>query len=203
MMHNKLVRDRVPERLKEKGVICFARELDAYEYIWELTNKLAEETDEVRMAIKTEDSAIILGELADAQAVIDHLKYALGFSTQELNDAVSEKQRTHGGFSRNRLLLIETLSPEEPEAPKGARGARDSTDRGTPARSRVFEVWMEGFQVTGQSAGASLLGTVEAVSFEEACRLLCTGRHDYSPVHNTVWGCRLFRTRAEAAANFG
>ena len=72
-----------------------------------------------------------------------------------------------------------------------------------------FEIWTEGFQISGNQAQASKLGTVEAETFAEACDKLCSplewqqkhGRYDSRS--GGVWGCRLFDNEADARRSFG
>lgn len=78
---------------------------------------------------------------------------------------------------------------------------------------KEYEVWIEGYEITGESSTASLLGKVMARNFGQACHIVncvqlldaikvennpkhtqyCTpGRWDYNPLDLTYWGCRLF-----------
>jgi hypothetical protein len=69
-----------------------------------------------------------------------------------------------------------------------------------------FDVWIEGYRATGQSAGASYLGSAEANTFEEACDKVAEStwaKEYYDPKYHTVWGCRMFPTEAEARQSFG
>jgi hypothetical protein len=71
-----------------------------------------------------------------------------------------------------------------------------------------FEVWMEGFLVTGMEGVPSnpvLLDTVEANSFQDACDIV--GKYPknislYNSKKRSIWGCRLFQTPEEACALF-
>lgn len=87
-----------------------------------------------------------------------------------------------------------------------------------------YEVWMEGYAATGESAGASLVGMVKARNFAQACHILVckqhlewiekennpnnkgycdAGRWDYNPNRLTYWGCKLFWSRELAMKSFG
>ena len=91
-----------------------------------------------------------------------------------------------------------------------------------------FEVWSEGFVITGNSSGAIFHGTVEAETFDEACiklvgdnldRLLNgtyrrgSYRGESLPpgvdsaakmVGNySIWACQLFDNEADARKAFG
>jgi hypothetical protein len=73
----------------------------------------------------------------------------------------------------------------------------------------LYNIWMEGYVITGQKDSARLLGTVEADTFEEACDKLCSPiewqerNGSYSKENKTVWGCRLFPDETRARASFG
>ena len=73
----------------------------------------------------------------------------------------------------------------------------------------THEVWAEGYCATGESAGARLLGIVEAETFAEACDRLCTPADwqkqngNYDRQRGTVWGRGLFSNEADARRAFG
>jgi hypothetical protein len=75
-----------------------------------------------------------------------------------------------------------------------------------------YEVWSEGFAVTGEQQPAVLHGEVEAASFEAACAKLFTGEgrdggHGWQPyfdaVRMTYWGCKLYDNEADARRSYG
>jgi hypothetical protein len=94
-----------------------------------------------------------------------------------------------------------------------------------------YDVWLEGFAATGESAEAEFLGAYEANTFEDACRIaaLANGWKEqpggfepsrtvknqpiiesgkpvrYGDVHKgpTCWGCRMFDNEADAREGFG
>ena len=68
---------------------------------------------------------------------------------------------------------------------------------------KAYNIWMEGFAATGESAPASFVGTVQANSFKEACQKAFEGNSSYNPERNTYWGCRLFDNEAAARRSFG
>ncbi len=68
----------------------------------------------------------------------------------------------------------------------------------------MFEVWVEGYRIIGQSSPAQLRGTYEASNFLEACKLAFGD----DPEFNTViglshCGCRLFDNEQDARKNSG
>lgn len=71
----------------------------------------------------------------------------------------------------------------------------------------TFNIWMEGFRATGESASAHLVATnVEGENFIDACKqfykndLLFRINEKGTP---SYWGCRLFDNEAEARKTFG
>lgn len=66
-----------------------------------------------------------------------------------------------------------------------------------------FNVWSEGYIVTGNTAGALYHGEVEGADFEHACSKLF--KHDDYFNRDTLshWGCKLFDNEADARASFG
>lgn len=71
---------------------------------------------------------------------------------------------------------------------------------------QYFDVWIEGYNVTGNSSDASFLGRARATSFKQACEMVVNtvGMADsYDPDKNTVWGCRLFDNEPDARKAFG
>ncbi len=89
---------------------------------------------------------------------------------------------------------------------------------------KEYEVWMEGFAISGQHSGAQLQGRVKARSFAQACHIvMCIqllrqvdeenspdnkeystpGRWDYNPSGLTYWGCSLYWSEELARKSFG
>lgn len=67
----------------------------------------------------------------------------------------------------------------------------------------IYNVWMEGYQITGNSSDAQLLGSTDAESFQEACDLLLVDENLYDSERLVVWGCRLYDNEIEARKSFG
>ena len=70
-----------------------------------------------------------------------------------------------------------------------------------------YEVWLEGYQATGNSGTAQYLGNFAGRSFPEACKVavLRNGMNPalYDSERNAFWGCRFFNNEARARRNFG
>lgn len=70
--------------------------------------------------------------------------------------------------------------------------------------NKEYEVWSEGYQATGDSAGAVFHGRVVASSFKEACINYFGIDNIYFNEDNlTFWGCKLFDNEIDARKNFG
>lgn len=71
----------------------------------------------------------------------------------------------------------------------------------------LFEVWSEGYAISGARSGAILHGTAEGRSFPEACLQLARDHrsfaHHFDPDRMTYWGCKLFDNEADARRSFG
>ena len=73
----------------------------------------------------------------------------------------------------------------------------------------AYQIWMEGFRITGDVGTARMLGVIQAESFAEACDKLCSppewqAQHgNYDKERRTVWGCRLFDNETDARRSYG
>jgi len=99
MSVKKLVRDKIPEILKRKGIKFSYCSVPAADYLNWLKKKLREEVDEF---IENESSE----ELADILEVINSLTDELGFTAEELNKIRRKKKRARGCFQRKIILEI-------------------------------------------------------------------------------------------------
>lgn len=70
---------------------------------------------------------------------------------------------------------------------------------------KTWQIWIEGYSITGNDSGASFLGAVEAETFIEACHKFYKANPEisYDPVRNTQWGCRHFDNEADARKSLG
>jgi len=70
----------------------------------------------------------------------------------------------------------------------------------------TFEIWCEGFMVMEGHGKASLLGTYEAETWDEAVQKYMKdnpGRITVDSRGYTDWGCRLFDNKLDAQRSFG
>lgn len=98
MIYNKLVRDKIPDMIAQKGEKANIRILDDAEYLESLEKKLDEEVGEYHADKNIE-------ELADILEVVFALAEALGHTRRELMDAYQKKRDDRGGFAE-RIFLI-------------------------------------------------------------------------------------------------
>lgn len=95
MKFAKLVRDRIPAILREKGIVVYEEVMEQEEFIQKLKDKLLEEVEEVRQAQSDEE---FVEELADVLEVVRALAKATGFSVEDIENKRLEKFQVKGGF---------------------------------------------------------------------------------------------------------
>lgn len=105
--YNKLVRDRIPEIIRESGIECEVAVLSDAEYCQALRQKLIEEAAEVAEA----DGEDLIAELADLYEVIDALMTSYGISGDRILNAQAKRRETRGGFAQ-KIMLLRTSSIE-------------------------------------------------------------------------------------------
>lgn len=103
-IYNKLVRDNIPNIIKEKGETPITRILNDNEYKKELENKLYEEYKEVLEANGNDR----VEELADMLEVISALAKLEGKSLEEVITVSKEKSNKRGAFD-NRIFLEKVI----------------------------------------------------------------------------------------------
>lgn len=97
--YNKLVRDLIPEIIKEDGKKAIIELLTDEKFLFKLDEKLDEELTEYR---KSKD----IEELADILEVIYAIASAHGYSKEEVEQIRLKKSNERGGFEK-RILLVE------------------------------------------------------------------------------------------------
>lgn len=68
---------------------------------------------------------------------------------------------------------------------------------------KSYDVWMEGYRITGAYAFAHYVGSTTANSFKEACVKLLNTDTSFNEERLSVWGCKLFDNETDARAGFG
>ncbi|HWO78446.1 MAG TPA: nucleoside triphosphate pyrophosphohydrolase [Bacillus sp. (in: firmicutes)] len=101
--YNKLVRDRIPEIIKQSGSTFRTRILDDTEYIEELKSKVQEELKEY---LETQSDKEAIDELVDLIEVINALANIHGASEEQLNKVRQHKAGKRGKFEK-RIFLID------------------------------------------------------------------------------------------------
>lgn len=91
-IHNKLVRDKIPEIIEQSGKTAHTHILTNDEYISELDRKLGEEFAEYQADKNLE-------ELADMLEVMYAIATARGYSTEKLETVRREKAEKRGAFN--------------------------------------------------------------------------------------------------------
>lgn len=100
MVHNKLVRDMIPQIISKTGKTAYTHILSDEEYLIELDRKLNEECTEYQ-ADKS------LEELADMLEVMYAIAVAHGYSVEELERVRAEKAHKRGAF--NDKIYLESV----------------------------------------------------------------------------------------------
>ena len=103
-VHNKLVRDKIPEIIEKAGKMPVTHILSEEEYITELDKKLNEECAEYQADKSIE-------ELADMLEVMYAIAEARGWSVSELEAVRREKAEKRGAFERR--IFLERVDDDE------------------------------------------------------------------------------------------
>ena len=103
---NKLVRDRIPEIISEKGGTPEYKILDNDDYIKMLDDKLLEECNEVLKATNKNDK---IEELADLLEVIRAISKSLGTNFEMIEEVRLSKKAKRGGFDSKIFLKNATV----------------------------------------------------------------------------------------------
>lgn len=101
--YHKLVRDRIPEIIKQSGKQCVCSILSEEDYLLLLDQKLNEELDEYQESKSME-------ELADLLEVIHSVALARGSSIEEIEKIRIQKAEKRGGFEKR--ILLESVIEE-------------------------------------------------------------------------------------------
>lgn len=99
-VYNKLVRDNIPNIIRNKGEKCVTRVLMEEEFRNELEKKLKEEYEEVLEASGKDR----IEELADMLEVIRYLAKVEGVTLKEVIEAAEEKSLKNGAFQKRIFL---------------------------------------------------------------------------------------------------
>ncbi len=107
-IHNKLVRDKIIEKIEQNGETAIYRVLPEEEKLEYLKIKLSEEMSELTEAIELKDPKKVLEESADILEVIIAINSYFGVSFDELINTREYKKNVRGSFEKG-IFLEKTL----------------------------------------------------------------------------------------------
>lgn len=118
VFYNKLVRDRIKEKIEGKGEACSVRQIeDDNEFEQELLKKVVEEAGALSRATSR---AEFLHEYSDLMVVLDALTQHLEFSEADIKTAMTENIDKKGFFKlRHFLHWSEDKGYQTSESPQG------------------------------------------------------------------------------------
>jgi len=111
--YNKIVRDKIPAVIAERGERVEAVQLCGDALLRALREKLVEEALEALDARSGDD---LVAELADVEEVVEAICRALQVKDSQLKSTRREKRNRRGGFDRG-LMLIKTATPHSIQTP--------------------------------------------------------------------------------------
>ena len=97
-----MVRDFIPEIIRQAGNQCEVAVMSEAEFRQALREKLLEESQEVTSVNNNEE---LLRELADLQEVLDTISQAYGISREDILREQKRKRDERGGFDKRLRLL--------------------------------------------------------------------------------------------------
>ncbi len=98
-MPSKLVRDNIPDIIRQSGKLASVHQADEDEYVEKLFEKLMEECDEFMKSCDPE-------ELADILEVIYALGDLQGITKEKLEQIRQKKRNIRGGFMKKIILDV-------------------------------------------------------------------------------------------------
>lgn len=104
IIHNKLVRDYIPEIIKSDGKVPKTKILNKEDYIVELNNKLVEEARELK---STKSNIEVTNEIVDILEIVDSIVQYYKIDRKEINLQKILKKKKRGGFAKRIYLEYE------------------------------------------------------------------------------------------------
>ena len=116
--YNKLVRDKIPEIIKDKQEQCEVRTItDIVELQQELFKKIKEEAASLAMA---RTKAEFIEEYADLEFVLETIVKQLGITPEEINQGREENILRKGEYNQQHFLVwSDDVSYKSNESPQG------------------------------------------------------------------------------------
>lgn len=99
--YNKLIRDKIPEIIKNNNENPKIRILDTKEFKEELLKKLVEESNEV---LKSKSKKELVKEIGDVLEVTDCLIKTFKLNKKDIDSIKKQRKKSRGGFEK-RLFL--------------------------------------------------------------------------------------------------
>lgn len=100
--YNKLIRDRIPEIVKEAGWSPMVRILRKSEFLGAVKKKVFEEAGELA---QSKDRKGIIDEIVDIQELLDVLSLEIGITKLEVKKLQGIKRKKRGGFKKKLFLI--------------------------------------------------------------------------------------------------
>ncbi|MES2353131.1 MAG: nucleoside triphosphate pyrophosphohydrolase [Pseudomonadota bacterium] len=132
---NKLVRDKIPNRISKGGEIVRMKKLTGDQLLQSLREKLVEEALETLDA-KSHDA--IIEELADVEEVIEGILKQLKASRRDLKSRQAAKHLKSGGFDQG-YVLVDTSNPSPVKSESGDANLKIEFDEPHFAESMFIE----------------------------------------------------------------
>ncbi|WP_309643100.1 nucleoside triphosphate pyrophosphohydrolase [Phenylobacterium sp.] len=107
----KLIRDKLPQIMRDQGLVVFDRRLDDAAFVAALKDKLVEEALEAQASVEARD---LVDELADLSEVMLALAAAAGLTPEDIESRRLAKRAERGGFDErvyNAAVEAETGLP--------------------------------------------------------------------------------------------
>jgi predicted house-cleaning noncanonical NTP pyrophosphatase (MazG superfamily) len=102
--HKKLIRDRIPEKIKASGDDYKTKVLNKLEFEKELKKKLVEESKELKKAPRED----LINELADVLELIKSIAMHYKIQFSKVEKFQEEKRKKRGGFKKKLFLIWST-----------------------------------------------------------------------------------------------
>lgn len=106
IIYNKLVRDNIPEIIRQEKAEPQFRILEQEEYLEELFKKLEEEAKEAVGAMANKQD--LIKEIGDVYEVIDAIIDNCGLDKEEIIKLKNERKIKRGGF--NKKIFLESVN---------------------------------------------------------------------------------------------
>ncbi len=99
--YNKLIRDKIPEIIRERGAECETEVLDDVRFADELMRKVVEESSGLLQSRSREE---MLEELGDVTIVLTEIRKLHNISDEEMEKALVDNIALKGGFDKHIYL---------------------------------------------------------------------------------------------------